>query len=396
MSRWNLERLTTVIVCVLAFLCSSGSGQAPVIESFSSDGELVCTGLKPGSRATIEWAPTVNGPWSDSWTNLAKVIVPADGTIRVKVPIFYRVRQEVEQAPPTGMVLIPAGPFVMGDVIGDTSDWGNERPVHIVYVSAFYMDRTEVTKALWDEVYSWAVQHGYRFDSPGFGKGPDHPVHSVSWHDCVKWCNARSEKEGRLPAYYLDCAHTRVYRTGRVPLVNDWVKWNAGYRLPTEAEWEKAARGGLEGRRFPWGDTINHWAANYFSTNQFSYDVSTTMGFHPSYAVGGEPYTSPVGSFAPNGYGLYDMAGNVWEWCWDSYYSYYYEASPLYDPRGPWPWEDALTRGLRELRWVLRGGSWNVDASECRVSNRAVGYWDMNNWYRNDEIGFRSVLPVDQ
>jgi len=118
-----------------------------------------------------------------------------------------------------------------------------ERPVHTVSVSAFYMDRTEVTKALWDEVYQWAIANGYSFDNQGSGKAANHPVHSVNWYDTVKWCNARSQKEGRTPAYYTSAAQTTVYRTGQMDVRNDWVKWSAGYRLPTEAEWEKAGRG---------------------------------------------------------------------------------------------------------------------------------------------------------
>jgi len=318
----HLARLAFVLSLTtisLGFLSPSVSGQAPVIESFSQNGELTCANLLPGSVATVEWAPTVNGPWTNTWAGLAAVTTDSNGTIRVQVPMFCRVRGEPKPTVPTNMVLIPAGEFQMGDTFGD--GWSNELPVHTVYVSAFYMDRTEVTKAHWDEVYQWAVGHGYSFDNAGswygglnYSKGANHPVHLINWYDAVKWCNARSEREGRTCAYYTDSGLSQPYRKGRIP---PYVRWDRGCRLPTEAEWEKAARGGLSGKRFPWGDTITHSQANYYSLTDYSYDVSSTRGYHPTYATGGEPYTSPVGSFSANEYGLYDMAGNVYEWCWD-------------------------------------------------------------------------------
>lgn len=162
---------------------------------------------------------------------------------------------------PSGIALIPAGSFTMGDMFNE--GWSDELPTHTVYVSAFYCDRYEVTKALWDEVYQWAITHGYSFNNSGLGKAANHPVHTINWYDMVKWCNARSEKEGRTPAYYTSAALTGVYRSGLVNVQNDWVKWNGGgYRLPTEVEWEKAARGGNSGQRFPWGNTITHNQAN--------------------------------------------------------------------------------------------------------------------------------------
>jgi formylglycine-generating enzyme required for sulfatase activity len=187
-----------------------------------------------------------------------------------------------------------------------TEGWSPERPVHVVQVSGFYMDKFEVTKAFWDEVYAWATSHNYSFNNTGSGKAANHPVHTVNWYDAVKWCNARSEKEGRVPAYYTNAARTVVYRAGRTDLQSTWVKWDAGYRLPTEAESEKASRGGASGHRFPWSDvdTITHSQANYYSdASDSAYDISPTRGFHPTYAVNGYPYTSPVGSFAPNGLG---------------------------------------------------------------------------------------------
>lgn len=282
---------------------------------------------------------------------------------------------------PDSMALIPAGEFTMGDTFNER--WGAEMPTHTVYVSAYYMDKNLVTKALWDEVYIWAFAHGYTFDNEGLGKAANHPVHTINWYDMVKWCNARSEKEGRVPAYYTSAEQTTVYRSGQVALQNDWVKWNSGYRLPTEAEWERAARGGLIDKRFPWGDTIAQSQANYVSMSLYglTYDITPLKGgYHPDYDNEPQPYTSPVGSFAPNGYGLYDMAGNMCEWCWDWYGTY--DSATQSDPRGP---ASGTTR-------VNRGGSWGINAVSCRVAGRSYeapgGTMSL--------YGFRSALPSGQ
>jgi formylglycine-generating enzyme required for sulfatase activity len=262
-------------------------------------------------------------------------------------------------ATPAGMVLIPAGSFQMGDAFNEGAS--DERPLHTVTVSAFFMDKYEVTKGLWDEVATWASAHGYDINAAsGSGKASNHPVYNVSWYEAVKWANARSEREGLTPCYTVG---GNVYRTGQSVSVS--CNWSAkGYRLPTEAEWEKAARGGCGGRRFPWcdTDTITHSRANYYSKTDYSYDTSTTRGYHPTYKTGSEPYTSPVGSFPANGYGLYDMAGNVWEWCWGWYDSGYYASSPGTDPRGP------ASGSYR----VARGGGWSHDANYCRAAGRNV------------------------
>ncbi|HOX58366.1 MAG TPA: SUMF1/EgtB/PvdO family nonheme iron enzyme [Verrucomicrobiota bacterium] len=290
----------------------------------------------------------------------------SNGCICVSVPMFYRVRGTTLQNLPN-ILGVPAGLFQMGDTLGE--GYSNEFPVHTVSLSGFLMDKYEVTKALWDAVCQWAAAHGYTFDNVGSGKATNHPVHTINWYDAVKWCNARSEMDGLTPAYYVDCTLATIYRTGRIDLRISSVNWSVnGYRLPTEAEWEYAARGGQPGSRFPWGDLVAHAQANYYSTNMCqydnpcSYDTSPTRGYHPTYASGAPPYTSPVGSFVPNGYGLFDMSGNVAEWCWDEY-GYGYSACPVSNPRGS---EGGYYR-------MGRGGDWGSDANLLRCAKRDVG-----------------------
>jgi formylglycine-generating enzyme len=286
-----------------------------------------------------------------------------------------------------GMALIPAGTFMMGNCMSPSEGESNELPLHTVYVSAFYMDKYEVTKALWDTVYQWATNHGYSFDNAGSGKESNHPVQSINWYDVVKWCNARSEMAGSTPCYYTNASLSQmtIYRSGQFGLSNDWVNWvGNGYRLPTEAEWEKAARGGASGRRFPWVDTdnITHSRASYYSSTSYAYDTSVTRGYHPTFNDAVYPYTSPIGYFAANGYGLYDMAGNVYEWCWDWYSSTYYSSSPGTNPRGP-------ASGSHR---VSRDGSWYDYAASCRSANRGIDAPGSSLYY----LGFRCVRnPTD-
>lgn len=277
---------------------------------------------------------------------------------------------------------IMTGAFVMGDSFGDQGD-SNELPRRVVNVSAFYLAKKETTKAEWDDVWLWGATHGYTDLPSGSGKAANHPIVDVSWHDVVKWINAKSEKDGLTPVYYINDTQTMVYRVGNVNISSAQVKWNSnGYRLPTEAEWEKAGRGGLTGKRFPWGDTITHEQANYNSTQTYyyAYDLSGD-GYHPSYQQGRTlyfdnfPYTSPVGSFAANGYGLFDMAGNVQEWCWDWYGSH--SSAAVTDPTGP---PSGNSR-------VFRGGSWSRNALYARTANKFNGSWSPES--RGNDVGFR-------
>ena len=260
-----------------------------------------------------------------------------------------RFRIKADDAPPdlVNFAAIPAGNFQMGDALDSMAA---ALPVHTVNVSAFYMRKKGVTKAEWDAGRAWGLTHGYTDLAAGAGKAADHPVQLVSWYDVVKWCNARSEQESLSPCYYTDAEQTVIFKTGSNNLTSTMVKWTAnGYRLPTEAEWEKAVRGGLIGKRYPWGDIIGTTEANYlFDGNPW--------------VTGAIPYTSPAGSFPANAYGIYDMAGNLWEWCWDVYDAGYYASSPAVDPTGPsGPYR------------VLRGGGWNDYADSCRAAIRTYG-----------------------
>jgi formylglycine-generating enzyme required for sulfatase activity len=346
---------SSVVSVAVSMSSDAGASYSVPIHTLSgAQGASVPVGL----NRQITWNAGVD--WPGRFSSQCKVrIVADDGT-----------------APPTpqGMVYIPAGAFQMGDSFHEGS--AAELPPHNVFISAFFMDKYEVYKEQWQDVYAWALGHNYDFNHAGAFSGAGFPVTSISWFDAAKWCNARSEKEGYTPVYYNDVAQTSVYRAGQFfNMPNSVVKWNAnGYRLPTEAEWEKAARGGLNGMRFPWGDNINGGNANYASSGDPYDDGTTPVGYYN----GGQ---SPGGTNMVNGFGLYDVAGNVSEWCWDSFSTTFYgqAAALIDDPVGP------SIGGVR----VLRGGDWSYGSSFLfRCADRSI-YVDPGTAVAT--FGFRSV-----
>lgn len=291
----------------------------------------------------------------------------AAASLTLTMGAFRRNTRNGATAIPSGMVRIPTGTYEIGDSFEEFQD----APVTSITLSDYFVSKNDTTKAQWDGVRVWASNYGYTDLSEGGATAINHPVHTVSWYDVIKWCNAASEKDGLTPCYSVG---GHIFRTG----VSDSVvcNWSAnGYRLPTEAEWEVAARGGLVRKRFPFGDTISHSQANYRASSDFSYDLSGVVNdYHPSYAVGDGAYTNPVGVFAANGFGLYDVAGNVTQWCWDWYGLPYVSTV---NPKG-------VTSGT--IR-VLRGGFWKESALLARTAYRN---WE-TPYTANYAIGFRTV-----
>ena len=239
------------------------------------------------------------------------------------------------------MVSIPAGTFQMGCTAEQTNCGDNESPVHTVNINAFEIGRYEVTQSQWEAIVSEYM--------PDYTEGTSstHPVYDISWYDAVSYANRLSLQEGYTPAYYSDAVFNNSFDVIGAPN-NTLIYWDTsadGYRLPTEAEWEYAARGG--------GD----------NSTQTIYSGSNTASDVAWYGGAGVNESQPVGEKQDNILGLYDMSGNVWEWCWDWNNSSYYATSPSNNPTG-------ATEGVNR---VIRGGSWFNFIGNSRVAYRFNG-----------------------
>jgi len=258
---------------------------------------------------------------------------------------------------PKGFVIVEGGTFQMGDHFSE--GYSQEFPLHSVTLNSFYMGKYEVTQAEWSQYMpaeNWS----------SYGTGDNYPAYYVSWYEIIKYCNLRSMAEGLTPVYTINSS-TDPADWGTVPTSSNatWdaaiCNWSAnGYRLPTEAEWEYAARGGLHH-----GDDIRYSGCHEEAdlTNYAWYEANnSTIG------------SKPIGTKLPNQLGLYDMSGNLWEWCWDWYGSYTSDAQT--EPTGP------ATGATR----IKRGGDCFTYAYYCRVSFRD-GY---DPYYSSSNgIGFR-------
>jgi formylglycine-generating enzyme required for sulfatase activity len=230
------------------------------------------------------------------------------------------------------LVLIEAGPFLMGS--NDLTS--AEKPVHKLYVESFYIGKFEVTnsqyKAFCDATGRPYPEAEWSPDGESslsyLKEQPDYPVVGINWEDAVAYCQWLSNNTGK------------------------------NYRLPTEAEWEKAARGGAEGQSYPWGNE------EFNSDGRYRANCGSESDNDRIRKQDGFLNTSPIGSFPPNKFGLYDMAGNVWEWCADYYDESYYSKSPEANPLGP---------NSGEKR-VLRGGSWFGGPKHMECAARLWNY----------------------
>jgi len=247
-----------------------------------------------------------------------------------------------------GFVLINGGTFTMGSPKNEQERNDNEGPQHQVTVSSFNMGKYEVTQKEYQEVMG---------ANPSYFKGDNLPVEQVSWFDAIEYCNRRSQKEGLILVYVVNGTN---------------VVWNQnanGYRLPTEAEWEYACRAGTT-TPFNTGKNITTSQANYNGNYPYKKNAKGTYFDKPT----------PVGSFYPNNWGLYDMHGNVWEWCWDWYADYHRGAQT--DPLG----------ASSEFYRVDRGGGWGNNAHHLRSAYRN-GITSSN---RHNDLGFRLVRPCSR
>ncbi|MDP2896112.1 MAG: SUMF1/EgtB/PvdO family nonheme iron enzyme [bacterium] len=371
----NLRQIATLTyrsVALLATLLSS-AGQASAAHSIESTdaGVKIMWDSEYASGYMLFWSLSPAGPWEHltgflPGTDMNVSVHDQTADLRMK---FYRL--EISKLMPPRAVAVAGGAYEMGDTFG--LDPIYSAPVHTVRVTTFFMDLTEVTNADFCRYLNIARQAGdvelggkagvcnpddsrfnylmvrrdpfspFSYDSDIFysersdsfeviAQREHHPVAGVFWYGAAAYCNWRSGEEGLEPCYDL---HT-------------WeCNFDAdGYRLPTEAEWEYAARGGLRYSIYPWGDEIDGSRANYADSGDLHENDSYLGIGHP---------TTPVASYAPNGYGLYDMAGNVMELCNDYFQPYYYEycvENQIVDnPTGPaFPMHEGRTH-------VFRGGS---------------------------------------
>ena len=275
------------------------------------------------------------------------------------VLIFTGIEIKGQNSLPENFVQIKGGTFIMGSPDSE-AERSDDEVQHKVTVSSFYMSKYEVTQKEYEEVMG---------TNPSKFEGSNLPVENVSWYDAIEYCNKRSIKEGLTPAYTIvkdrsDPNNKNESKYDDVRWIVTWNKKANGYRLPTEAEWEYACRAGT---------TTPFSTGNNITTNQANYNRNPLYLLENPKGI----CSTAVGSFAPNACGLYDMHGNVWEWCWDWYGDY--SKADQTNPDG------AVSGSYR----VGRGGSWVHSRENLRSASRDSS----NPSYQGSIRGFRLVRP---
>lgn len=291
--------------------------------------------------AAILYTTDGSEPAYSSAEYINPIIVPVNKTIKAKaVKSGFKDSQTVTSVYDIydRMAYVPGGTFSMGRTSGIGNS--NELPVHDVAISPFYIGKYEVKQSEWLDIMG--------SNPSNFTGDLNRPVERINWYSALVYCNKRSIAEGLVPVYSINSS-TNPDNWGAVPMSSANPTWDAavcdwtvnGYRMPTEAEWEYAARGAQ--------NTPDY----LYSGNN---DISIVAWFGGN--AGGR--TQPVGTKLENGLGIFDMSGNVNEWCWDWFNTDYYTYSPVNNPAGP---------SFGSLR-VLRGGCWNYPSENCRLAYR--------------------------
>jgi formylglycine-generating enzyme required for sulfatase activity len=339
-----MKALKLALLLSIAFLTSSRAQETrffrvvgPVvttITAFSADGYMTWTNAPTNATFTVQMATSLSG--IGNWVDYVRI--PATNGVNTN--------RLTDPNPPAGMVWIPAGSFTMGSPTSEALRSSVEVQHTVTLTRGFYIGRYEVTQGQYLAVVGNNPSH--------FPGDLNHPVEMGSWHDATNYC-ARLTQSDRA--------------AGRIP--STW-----GYRLPTEAEWEYACRAGTT-TAFHFGSAIRGGMANFYSNYEYDAAIGQTDVSSP---VGYLGRTTTVGSYAANAFGLYDMHGNVWEWCQDWRGSY--PSGTVVDPTGP------ISGSLR----VGRGGGWGNNGWDCRSAFRG-GSIPTNG---DSRIGFRVVLASGQ
>lgn len=328
--------------CTITMTVSADDGETfPIIPNPAFLSGDIGSGIQPGPTKHIIWNAGAENYQLEG--NLYRIKLLAEDGTQATVPIDF--------------VEMPGRPYIMGRTLGEGDE--DEFPPHWVTLSPYAIGRYEVTQSQWQEIMGSNPSHSY-------GVGPNNPVYNVSWYSILKYCNLRSQLEGLTPVYTI-FGSTNPSAWGIVPTTSNTAWDNAicnlqanGYRLPTEAEWEYAARGGTNWPDFIYSggnvlDTVAWWGGN-----------ATFYG------------TKPVGTKAPNHLGIYDMSGNLWEFCWDWFQPYTPEpqTNPLGAPTG--------------IHRIARGGYWLNLPHQCEVHQRS-GYW---SYQPVMHMGFRLARTI--